>query len=49
MPAPSRACSGSGPGGTVNGWPISSQFMPAGTKVSEDVDITLKSKKYTDP
>jgi beta-lactam-binding protein with PASTA domain len=30
-------------------WHVVSQDPPAGTKVSEDADITLRSKKYTDP
>jgi len=30
-------------------WKVVSQSPAAGTKVSEDVTITLKSKKYTDP
>jgi hypothetical protein len=30
-------------------WKVVSQSPAAGTKVSEDATITLKSKKYTDP
>jgi hypothetical protein len=30
-------------------WHVVSQDPPAGTKVSEDANITLRSKKYTDP
>lgn len=30
-------------------WKVVSQSPAAGTKVSEDANITLKSKKYTDP